>query len=351
MRQGLAAMDVRVGDRTGRRRVADTVTDLLGAEVQGEPLSGSDGKTGARLERVVVDGESYVLKHLHPADDWGMRATGDLGFRSVTVWRNGWLDGLPAGIDHATVGAAWEDRPDGRGVVLVMRDVGPWLVPEGDDEIPAAQHLAFVDHLAQLHTTFWGRADTIGLLPLSIRLVFFGPRLGDVERARGGSDLVPTQLVPQGWARFAERAPRVAAAVLALHDDPSPLVSALLSTPQTLIHGDPKAGNLGSHPDGRSILLDWAVPGIAPPCLDIAWYVCLNRARLPQSKTETLEVYRGALERHGVVTAPWWERQRDLSLLGTLMLFGWEKALGDGEDADDELAWWQDRALDGIRRL
>lgn len=36
-------------------------------------------------------------------------------------------------------------------------------------------------------------------------------------------------------------------------------------TPATLVHGDWKAGNLGEHPDGRTILLDWGWPGRATP--------------------------------------------------------------------------------------
>ena len=119
----------------------------------------------------------------------------------------------------------------------------------------------------------------------------------------------------------------------------------------TLIHSDWKAGNLGSHPDGRTILLDWAVPGEAPPVTDLAWYVCLNRARLPQSKEVTIAAYREALERHGIDTGPWWDRQLGLCLLGALVQFGWEKALGDTQDDADELAWWERRAIVGAEYL
>lgn len=79
--------------------------------------------------------------------------------------------------------------------------------------------------------------------------------------------------------------------------------------------------------------------------------MCLNRARLPHTKEEALAAYRDALERHGIDTHGWWERQRALSLLAMLLLFGWEKALGDDDDAAAELAWWQARALEGAREL
>ena len=176
-----------------------------------------------------------------------------------------------------------------------MDDVGEALLPEGDQQIPWDQHLRFLDHMAQLHAAFWGARDTIGLLPLSERFTWFGPPLAEQERARGTTEVVPTELVPQGWARLAERSPVVSGVLAALHKDPSPLVSVLAGTPQTLVHGDWKAGNLGSSAEGRTVLLDWAIPGIAPACAEIAHYLCLNTARLPQPKEEALESYRGAL--------------------------------------------------------
>jgi len=337
------------------RPVAASVEELLGPDAVREPFTSTDGKSGVEMERVVVDGERYILKHLNLDDDWTMRATGDLACRPITVWRSGWLDQLPECLDHTVVGAAWDDRPHdrprGQGGALLMRDVGDALLPEGDHEIPLEQHLAFLDHMAQLHAAFWGCRDTVGLFSLPVRLVLFGPRLGSTERACGGTDVVPTELVPAGWERFAERAPRAAEIVLPLLDDPAPVVTALSTTPQTLIHGDWKAGNLGSHPDGRTILIDWAVPGVAPPCIDAAWYISLNRARLPQTKEASLLAYREALEHHGIDTAAWWERQSALCLLGLTLMFGWEKGLGDDDEGAEELAWWEARAVEGAREL
>jgi hypothetical protein len=95
-------------------------------------------------------------------------------------------------------------------------------------------------------------------------------------------------------------------------------------------------------PDGQVILLDCAYPGAGPPCHELAWYLALNRARLPlgHSKETTMANFRDALEGCGVSTAGWWDRQLGLCLLGALVQFGWEKALG----ADDELDWWCDAA-------
>ena len=38
--------------------------------------------------------------------------------------------------------------------------------------------------------------------------------------------------------------------------------------------------------------LQLAVPGRAPGCGELAWYIALNRRRLPQSKEETIDAYR-----------------------------------------------------------
>jgi aminoglycoside phosphotransferase (APT) family kinase protein len=96
------------------------------------------------------------------------------------------------------------------------------------------------------------------------------------------------------------------------------------------------------------VLLDWELPGRGAPVSDLAWYLAINCRRLPQTKEATTSAYRAALERHGIDTTPWWDRQLALCLLGALVQFGWEKALGG---YDDELAWWEAKALDAAHLL
>jgi aminoglycoside phosphotransferase (APT) family kinase protein len=140
----------------------------------------------------------------------------------------------------------------------------------------------------------------------------------------------------------------MARVVMPLLADPGPLLTALASVPHTLVHGDWKAANLGIHPDGRTVLLDFGeVPGEASPLADLAWYLALNAALLPEPRDAVLQTYRGALERT-IDTAGWWDDALDLELLGCMVQFGWEKALGG---PGDELSWWEDRALRGARRL
>ena len=74
--------------------------------------------------------------------------------------------------------------------------------------------------------------------------------------------------------------------------DPGPLVQALETTPQTLVMGNWKLDNLGTDPEGRTILLDWEMPGRGPALTDLAWYLAINCRRLPHSKEEAIATYR-----------------------------------------------------------
>ena len=155
-------------------------------------------------------------------------------------------------------------------------------------------------------------------------------------------------MAEEGWRRFDERAPAdVVRLVQELRRDVTPLAGALRHTPSCFLHGDVKASNTGRAPDGRSVLIDWAYVGEGPACHELAWHLALDRSRLPRSKEATADAFRAALEGHGVDTAGWWDRQLQLCLLGAVVQFGWEKALGDG----GELDWWCDAARIGAAWL
>jgi len=323
--------------------VAASVDELLAGASDREPMVDGAGKSGARLERVVIDGERYVVKYLHLADDWTMRAAGDLSGASFTAWRRGLLARLPDCLNQPIVGVAKD--PDG--CVLLMRDVGEWMVPVTDDSITLDQHLRFLDHMAAMHVEFWGAGEEIEVIPVMHRYLELSPWIAETEAALGSTQLVP-RLVGQGWALLADVAPRAAAVVGPLSVDPGPLVEALERTPQTFVHGNWKLDNLGTDADGRTVVLDWESSGRGAALSDLAWYLSINCRRLPQSKEAAIDAYRAALERRGIDTAPWWDTQLALCLLGALVQFGWEKALGG---YDDELAWWEARAVEGARLL
>lgn len=331
------------------RAAVGSIDELVAGASGRQRFRNADGKSGSGFERVVIDGERYVLKVMHVDDDWIARSLGDLTCRQVGVWTAGLLDALPPSIDHTVVGAARGFGRNGWGAALLMRDVGEHLVPEGDDPVPSDQHAAFIDHMAELSARFWDWTDQVGLTPPTIRWSFFGPGMLACERELGWPHDVPA-IAERGWRAFAERAPAdVTGAVEAVRREPSLLADAVAATPSTFLHGDWKMGNLGSHPDGRTILIDCAYPGEGPACHELGWYLALNRARLPESKEDTIERFRRALGNHGVDAhaGGWWDRQLGLCLLGTVVQLGWEKGLGD----DDELGWWTDRAREGARHL
>lgn len=317
------------------RVLHDSVDSLLAGAESREAME-TPGKSGARLERVVIDGVPHVVKYLDVEADWTMRAAGIPGGAPVELWFRGLLDELPECLNQPIVGVA-------RGEVsaLLMRDVSSWLVPATDEVLSTEQNERFLDHMAALHASFWETDLDIDLVTGERRYTELSPAMSAAEAARGSEALVP-RLVGQGWPLLAEVAPTAAAIVVPLVNEPGPLVRALARTPQTFVHGNWKLDNLGTDELGRTIVLDWENPGRAAPLSDLAWYLAINCRRLPISKEACIAGYRSALERHGIGTADWWDTQLALSLLGALVLFGWEKAFSG---YDDELIWWEERAV------
>ena len=322
------------------------MSDLLARASARRSVPPGDGRSGSVFERVTIDGQGYFLKRLSPASDWLMRVTGDFVHRPYRIWRAGIMDQVPPCIDHAVVAMEIAGEGHDAELSMLMRDVGPHLVPEGDEPVPLAQHEGFVVHLAELSASFWGWRDSVGdLTTMDERVRIFAP---DNIAAELLVDDVPGPVAAAdaGWRALARRAPALSQMATTLHRAPELVTTPLAATPVTLLQGDWKMGNLGTHPDGRTILLDWAYPGSGPPCWDLCWYLALNRARLPESKEASIARFRSALEHAGVDGDPWFDTQLDLCLVAIMGAFGWEKALGD----DDELRWWEDAVAGAAAR-
>jgi hypothetical protein len=325
---------------------AGPVSELLARASARQVLRPPDGKSTSSFERVTVEGRRYFLKQLSPATDWIMRVTGDHVHRPYLIWRAGLMDRVPACIDHTVVAMEIDGSGDTAILSVLMRDVAEHLIPEGDTRVTPAQHEGFIDHLAQLCAAFWGFTDTVGgLTTIPERLRFFDAP--NVARELAVADPPgPIVAADAGWRALPRRSPALAGLARAVQEDPSLLTGPLADTPVTFLHGDWKMGNLGRHPGGRTILLDWAYPGSGPACWDLCWYLALNRARLPEPKEATIARFRAGLERHGVATGGWFERQLDLCLAAIMVTFGWEKALGD----EDELRWWETAVSKALER-
>lgn len=340
-------MMVDVLERTPRP-VASSLAELLADAVRREPFLTSESRSGSTLERITAaDGSTRVLKHVHVDHDWTMRFSGDVGCHPARVWASGLMDVLPERIEHGVIGVAAGLGRDARGAAVLMRDLSTAMVPPGDDAVPLEQHLAYLDDMARLAARTLGWRDDVGLVPLANRWTWFNHASLQVEADRGWPDPVP-KIAFDGWARFTERAPAdVLAVIEALRRDPSPLVERAQDTPQSFVHGEWKLGNIGTADDGRTVLIDWTYPGEGPSTYELAVYLALNRARMPQSKEDAIDRFRSSLARESVDIERWFDGQLALSLLAALVVFGWEKALGP----DDELSWWCDQAREGAARL
>ncbi|HEY2304600.1 MAG TPA: phosphotransferase [Streptosporangiaceae bacterium] len=321
------------------------VSDVLARATKRESVQPDDARAGADYQRVVADGQAYFLKRLSPATDWIMRATGDHVHRPYLVWRAGIMDKAPGCIDHTVVAMEVAGKGDDATLSVLMRDVGACLVPPGDTQVPLSQHAGFLAHMAELAAAFWGWSDDIGLTTMPQRLRFFAPDNIAAELTAGDVP-GPIAAAAEGWRRLPGLSALLWDIATLVHERPEVVAAPLGRTPPTFLHGDWKMGNLGSYPDGRTILLDWAYPGSGPACWDLCWYLALNRARLPEPKDAAIDRFRAALEEHGISTDPWWERQLDLCVIGIMATFGWEKALGD----PGELHWWQDRVARAAER-
>ena len=326
--------------------VAASLDELVAGATDRVEVRSSDAKSGSRFETLRIDGVPHFLKSLSAEDDWIMRVTGNDSHWELKVWQAGLYAETPDVIDHTIVGMALEGTGPSARLSILMADCAADLVPPGDDPVPPEHHADWIDHMAAMHAHFMGWRDALGLYDLSGRWLFFAPETiaPELEVADVPG---PVAVAHQGWTQLPERAPRLHELVTAVHRDPDALSEALRATPLTFVAGDWKLGNVGHRADGRTVLLDWAYPGEAPPCWDLTWYLALNRARLPESKEATIARYRDRLEHHGVDTGEWWDRQLGLSLVGMAAVFAWEKAVGD----QAELDWWERVALDGARWL
>ena len=286
------------------RVVATSLDELLAGVTSREPLKNTDSKSGAALERVVIDGTSYVVKHFAERD-WLADSSHDDSCRAVGLFE----DGVYAAVDLDT-------------------------------------HAAFIDAMSALHARFWEAPPATTYMSLAGSYDMLSPRRARLERESFGDRSDVLRAVPVGWARVADEAPEAWRAVAGLLDEPAPMVAAMLRAPRTFLQGDWKMGNLGRRADGRVVLVDWDRPTIGPAVYDLAWYLSVNCDRITESKDDTIARYRRGLHGRGVVTDGWWDEQLALALLGSFLQLGWSKA-----GQPDELGWWAERAVDAAARL
>jgi hypothetical protein len=308
-------------------------TDLSSQIVARTPI-GSAGNSGNPIERVtLVDGRVLVLKRVSPEWDWLSRATKDDG-RIATMWEDGLFDRMPASIDHATVAVEREEA----GWNVFMRDVSHTLLSE-DVRHDRRSVRRLLKAVSELHGAFWDQHHP-NLCSIEDRYGMLSPQTGQRETELGSP---AGSLILRAWDVFYEHAPReIADVITVLAENPQPIADELRTCTQTLIHGDLRLGNAGFDGD-RLVLLDWGDrTGIAPPAVELAWFIGFDAHRLEISADDVVsefrELYADRFE----------ERALALSLIGGLVHLGAHlglKILSAGDDkkraaAKAELSWW-----------
>lgn len=288
------------------------------------------GFSGASLARLVrSDGQAFVLKRMSIARDWIMRATDDHDCREA-AFSDASMD-LGDLVRTPAVGAA----RDGGAHAVLMLDISDELVAPGT--ISESQLEAIIEAMAALH-----RRPAPGGVPwcdLTRRLTLLTP---DTARIAEAYDAPVAHDIIDGWARFDELAsPEGRTIVHRLFADPAPLVRALERTPAAFLHGDLKFDNIGIDRELRIWLIDWAMTLVAPPAVELGWFLAINSRRLPPSVSLDGVMSRYA-DAAGLVGSA---RQRHdaLAVLCGLLLRGWRKALDAAGGDGAELAWWCDR--------
>jgi hypothetical protein len=314
--------------------------DLFAQIVDREPLGATAGNSGNPIERVTLgDGRRLILKRVSPEWDWISRSTGDNG-RIATMWERGVFERMPSSVDHATVAV----QRDENGWSILMRDVSDTLLSE-EVRHDRATVRRVLTRVADLHDAFWN-ADIPDLCSIEERYGLLS--LATAERERGTH---VGDLIVRAWESFHAHAPReIADVITKLSERPALIGDELRMCSQTLVHGDLRLGNAGFDGD-RLVLLDWGDrTGIAPPAVDLAWFIGFDAHRLQVSADDVVDEFRTCSgDRFD-------QRALDLAMIGGLVHLA--AHLGLGILSDDEaqraagheaLAWWTrtvERALE-----
>lgn len=301
---------------------------LDGAVVEG-PFAAEGGRTGADFERVrLADGTAAIVKHVSP-DGLVVRVGGETN-RMCRLWGSGFFDRVPAEIDHATIAV----EPRGDGFVVVMRDVSEAVFAD-DYVLSRDESRRVLGAVDAMHREFWGeRPDGAGTVR-DLYGVFFGIRTL-------AADFPISALFARGWELFPDVAPPDIVDVMsALLENPKLIADEISKHETTVIHGDLRLHNLGMTPE-CVVLLDWEVVSVAPPAVELAWYLIISASRIAATREEVIDDFR-------VISGDRFDpRALEIALIGGMASLGWNKALDIVENPDPairtqeraDLDWW-----------
>jgi hypothetical protein len=296
------------------------------------------GYSGSALSRLVrADGAAFVLKRMSIERDWIMRATDDEECREAAFAEV--AHGLRGGVRVPDVRAA----RDGDEFALLMDDITARMLPEG--RVTATQLDTIITRMAELHAT--AAPDGVPWCDQRKRLLLLTPGIAAIAQAYGAP--VARDLI-EGWRQFERHASPGARAVIGrLTDEPAPLLGALGTLPAAFLHGDLKFDNIGLDGEGRMWLIDWAMTLVAPPAVELGWFLAINSRRLPQGVG--LDAVLGRYADTAGIRGELRARQDALAVTCGLLLRGWRKGLDAEEGEAEELRWWCERVEAAARYL
>ena len=300
--------------RTRAPPAASSVDELIAGATTAHPA----GRRRRQVRLVARAGRdrraSVVLKHVHPDDDWTMRGFGDLGCRPVAVWTSGLVDAAPRphrprrGRRRARGSAATA------GAALLLRDVGAAPRPGGRRSAPGRAHRQLARPPGGAVRRVLGLArTTLGAAARSSAAGVRSARSGWRPRSTSAGPTPCPAIAGDGWVAFAERGAAPTSSPRRRRCATTSTRSSgtrCAATPLTFLHGDWKLGNLGSPPTAAPCCSTGPIPAIGPIVPRPGWYLALNRARLPGVQGGRRSTRSApSLERHGIDTDGWWERQ------------------------------------------
>ena len=272
----------------------ETLARLLAkpiTRVECQPMNGHAGLAGSRLSYVDTDARRFVLKRMSMAIDWIMFVTEDNQGRSVRLWQYGLLDQLLPHVGHNIIASAH----DGMGWAILMDDltgkIHTW------EDFPSRLVPVVLDALARIHATFWNDSR---LHDARLGLGHSGTFLNHYYKAQnytGDAMGVIPHWVKDGWEAMADLLDaNVFRQMVALHENPEPLLAALNRFPTTLLHGDYRAENLAY--TGNTIAIDWQQASCSLMTVDLAWITKHGYVQDVMSREEAIAYYRERLEIH-----------------------------------------------------
>lgn len=342
-----------------------TLSGLLGRRVHTvavEPMSPKGhSSTGAQFERVRVttdESADLVIKTVSRGADWVAIATGDEVDREVAVWESGLLDAMPDSVRYPVLACA----RSASGHCVLMHDLESEFVCD-EEPISREWHLGLLRSLASMHAAFWESpaldpSDAV-FCPLDRWIPVMAPAAVPTLRERLPDLWVPS-FVEEKWRALPTLVGEdLADRLRSLVTEPSPACRALADYPSTVLHGDVRHFNVGW--DGRrAALIDWAMPCVGPPGLDLAYYLFMNFEITPVPVEESVDYYLSTLRRSlgGLASSwSWWSRHLDVCLavvfarMAAVIVDKEANRRAPSTPAYPGIEWWAARAERGLHAI